>query len=203
MNFVKSSVYLQEITASGVHEKEVDTRDPEERNAYERLRKLPEFTTDPNYKSLAEQLQENEQMQYPEASDDPYPYAPSRLTVEDAEFFEQLEREALRRKQLVALHEELELQEFRSQMKTCCTPPQPEEEEAVEHTVEDAYSSLGGTHSQVTQRPSVHISIRKGSCCNLTHETKHSLSAEDSLTVNSQEKNNSIHLLLSYQDDEE
>jgi hypothetical protein len=45
MNFVKSSIYQQEITCSGIKEKEIETIDPEEKKLYERLRKLPEFTT--------------------------------------------------------------------------------------------------------------------------------------------------------------
>lgn len=44
MNFVKSGVYLAEITAEGVSEKEIDTRDPKQREEEERLKRLPEFS---------------------------------------------------------------------------------------------------------------------------------------------------------------
>lgn len=45
MNFVKSGVYLQEITKSGIKEQEINLRDPEEKKREERLRQLPEFNT--------------------------------------------------------------------------------------------------------------------------------------------------------------
>lgn len=58
MQFVKSSVYQAEITEGGVREREVDTRSREEVELQERLRRLPEFSRNPNFKSYAEQVWE-------------------------------------------------------------------------------------------------------------------------------------------------
>lgn len=44
MNFVKSGVYVAEITEAGIKEQEIDTRDPREREEENRLKKLPEFS---------------------------------------------------------------------------------------------------------------------------------------------------------------
>lgn len=127
MHFVKSGVYLQEITESGVKEQEIDIRDPEEKKREERLRQLPEFTTDPGFKSLSEQLRENEQLQHPDATEDnadPYPYARSKVTEDDAEFFDQLEEEKRTKEREHALQDERELQQFRRQSQ-CIQRDQP------------------------------------------------------------------------------
>ncbi|CDJ60205.1 hypothetical protein EMWEY_00028570 [Eimeria maxima] len=50
MHFVRSSVYQAEITEGGVREREVDTRSREEVELQERLRRLPEFSRNPNFK---------------------------------------------------------------------------------------------------------------------------------------------------------
>lgn len=44
MNFVRSSVYVQEFTQNGIKEQEIDARDPKEREEEERLKRLPEFS---------------------------------------------------------------------------------------------------------------------------------------------------------------
>lgn len=44
MNFIKSGVYLAEITKTGIKEEEIDIRDPQSREEEEKLKRLPEFS---------------------------------------------------------------------------------------------------------------------------------------------------------------
>ncbi|CDJ42228.1 hypothetical protein, conserved [Eimeria tenella] len=114
MQFVKSSVYQAEITEGGVREREVDTRSREEVELQERLRKLPEFSRDPNFKSYAEQVLEGLPPTTPEppppTEGKPNPNLPHSVTEEEFEFYEAL-RAQDRRKKLARQKEEDEMRD--------------------------------------------------------------------------------------------
>ncbi|XP_026193692.1 uncharacterized protein LOC34619028 [Cyclospora cayetanensis] len=109
MQFVKSSVYQAEITEGGVREREVDTRSREEVELQERLRKLPEFSRNPNFKSYAEQVLEGLPSTTPEpppsTEGKQNPNLPHSVTEEEFEFYEAL-RAQDRRKKLARQREE-------------------------------------------------------------------------------------------------
>ncbi|CDI75146.1 hypothetical protein, conserved [Eimeria praecox] len=109
MHFVKSSVYQAEITEGGVREREVDTRSREEVELQERLRRLPEFSRNPNFKSYAEQVLEGLPPTTPEppppTEGKPNPNLPHSVTEEEFEFYEAL-RAQDRRKKLARQKEE-------------------------------------------------------------------------------------------------
>lgn len=109
MQFVKSSVYQAEITEGGVREREVDTRSREEVELQERLRRLPEFSRDPNFKSYAEQVWEGLPSSTPEppppTEGKPNLNLPHSVTEEEFEFYEAL-RAQDRRKKLARQREE-------------------------------------------------------------------------------------------------
>jgi hypothetical protein len=72
----------------------------------------------------------------------------AQVTVEDAEFFEQLERDQLRRKKFRHLREELELEGFRAEAKNLCTSvskTEGEDEEEIEEGERKKTSSSGST----------------------------------------------------------
>ncbi|KAL8428375.1 hypothetical protein ACSSS7_007262 [Eimeria intestinalis] len=114
MQFVKSSVYQAEITEGGVREREVDTRSREEVELQERLRKLPEFSRNPNFKSYAEQVWEGLPTTTPEApastEGKQNPNLPHSVTEEEFEFYEAL-RAQDRRKKLARQREEDEMRD--------------------------------------------------------------------------------------------
>ncbi|KAL8455310.1 hypothetical protein Emag_000894 [Eimeria magna] len=114
MQFVKSSVYQAEITEGGVREREVDTRSREEVELQERLRRLPEFSRNPNFKSYAEQVWEGLPSTTPEAPPSTEgkqnPNLPHSVTEEEFEFYEAL-RAQDRRKKLARQREEDEMRD--------------------------------------------------------------------------------------------
>ncbi|PFH37105.1 hypothetical protein BESB_035630 [Besnoitia besnoiti] len=97
MNFVKSSVYQQEITAEGVKEKEIVTRSKEEIALEERLKNLPEFQRQNHFLSFAEVRYDDPS--YAEKKEGVNTDAPAAVTEEEFEYYEALAAQERRRQQ--------------------------------------------------------------------------------------------------------
>ncbi|KAF8821244.1 hypothetical protein IE077_002271 [Cardiosporidium cionae] len=115
MNFVKTSIFQQEFTQGGVKETETSARSKDELLVEERLSKLPEFSRDPQFRSLAEQLRDGTSPEAPKESpsveETQNPFAPAAVTEEEFEFYEVLNRReksrlALRQKEDEEMREE-------------------------------------------------------------------------------------------------
>ncbi|CBZ54732.1 conserved hypothetical protein [Neospora caninum Liverpool] len=97
MNFVKSSVYQQEITSEGVKEKEIVTRTKEEIALEERLKNLPEFQRQNHFLSFAEVKYDDPSLA--EKKEGFNPDVPAAVTEEEFEYYEALAAQDRRRQQ--------------------------------------------------------------------------------------------------------
>ncbi|KEP63834.1 UNVERIFIED_CONTAM: hypothetical protein HHA_214340 [Hammondia hammondi] len=146
MNFVKSSVYQQEITSEGVKEKEIVTRTKEEIALEERLKNLPEFQRQNHFLSFAE-------VKYDDASivekkEGYNPDVPAAVTEEEFEYYEALAAQD-RRRQKQRQKEEKDMQnEFLKAKKEMEEQRRQAQTEARSFVSPLAASPVGGLHSR-------------------------------------------------------
>eukprot|EP00920_Eleutheroschizon_duboscqi_P020277 GHVT01048213.1.p1 GENE.GHVT01048213.1~~GHVT01048213.1.p1 ORF type:complete len:324 (+),score=49.79 GHVT01048213.1:1401-2372(+) len=98
MQFIRTAIYHQEVTESGVQEREESAKTTEEVKLDDRLRHLPEFNREIGFKSLSEQLTDSPEPAPPPNADKPpevkvNPFAPAAVTEEEFEFYESLARQ--------------------------------------------------------------------------------------------------------------
>eukprot|EP00917_Polyrhabdina_sp_WS-2016_P026955 GHVP01057714.1.p3 GENE.GHVP01057714.1~~GHVP01057714.1.p3 ORF type:complete len:216 (+),score=59.84 GHVP01057714.1:51-698(+) len=117
MEFVKTGTFRQVITSDESREEEVPSTGPaEEFNQKEFLKTLPEFRIDPNFKSLSEQLRENQDKSA--LNDALYSNATICNVTEDDELHIKQETERkLRERHRIKEEEDRELSNFRGLQK--------------------------------------------------------------------------------------
>ncbi|KFH07784.1 hypothetical protein TGARI_214340 [Toxoplasma gondii ARI] len=146
MNFVKSSVYQQEITSEGVKEKEIVTRTKEEIALEERLKNLPEFQRQNHFLSFAEVKYDDASIA--EKKEGYNPDVPAAVTEEEFEYYEALAAQD-RRRQKQRQQEEKDMQnEFLKARKEMEEQRRQAQTEARSFVSPLAASPVGGLHAR-------------------------------------------------------